>query len=376
MSARKSSGRSRTWIEIDASAARHNYRAFRRAIGPKVKLWAVVKSNAYGHGLFLFSRMSDRFGVDGFCVDSLIEAQKLRRTGIRKPILVLGPTLPGLFPEAARDKITLTIASLEHLKLLLSSPRGPEFHLKFDTGMHRQGFYPEDAARVIRMIQSSSPKRAARLRGLYTHFAAAGSPGFRAFTERQFQSLLAVREGFCRAGFEGFLTHAANTGGVLANPRYHLDAVRVGLGLYGFSPNPSLGSRLHLRPVLAWRTILADAKPLRAGDRVGYDLTARVPRPTMLGILPVGYWHGLPRSLSRRGEVIVADRKAKFLGRISMDLSAIDLGPRRGRTGTMVTLIGSDGRNSVPAPSAAAAAGTVVYELLTRLNPLIERVLI
>ena len=131
----------KTWINLKSSLADHNLKIFRSLIGPKVKLWAVVKSNAYGHGLLTFSKLVNELGVDGFCADSVIEGIKLRDSGIKKPILVLGPTLPNLLAEARRKNITITISNFDLLDRYLKSKEKPDFHLKIDTGMHRQGFY-------------------------------------------------------------------------------------------------------------------------------------------------------------------------------------------------------------------------------------------
>ena len=132
MLAKKLSGNLRAWVEIDARAAKGNYLTFRGLIGKKVKLWAVVKSNAYGHGLFAFSALMDRFGIDGLCVDSIVEATALRRAGIKRPILVLGSTLPSHYGEAAEHGITISISNLKALKALVREKNIPQFHLKID----------------------------------------------------------------------------------------------------------------------------------------------------------------------------------------------------------------------------------------------------
>ena len=140
--------------------------------------------------------------------------------------------------------------------------------------------------------------------------------------------------------------HAAATGGTLCGKRYHLDAVRVGIGLYGLWPSKELevqlGDKIKLHPVLSWRAVITETKKLKAGEYVGYDLTERVPREMMIAVLPVGYWHGLPRSLSSTGEAIVNGKRAKVLGRISMDMTMISLGGAA-RAGDIATLIGRDG---------------------------------
>ncbi len=363
----------RTWIELDRKALKHNYRVFRKLIGRQTGLWAVVKSNAYGHGLFDFARSADELGVDGLCVDSITEGMALRREGMGRPILVLGPTLPGMLGTAAGLELAVTVPNFENLRGLMKLRKPPAFHLKIDTGMHRQGFYPEDIPGILRLLGRS--KARADLAGVYTHFAAATKKGS-VPTERQFQKFLKVKEMFLEAGYGGIKFHCSATGGTVVDKRYHLDMVRVGKGLYGFLPSPELESSagLKLKPVLAWRTIITEIKNLKAGDRVGYDLTEAVRRPSRIAILPVGYWHGFPRSLSSKGQVLIRGRKAKVLGRVSMDLLTVDVTGIPCRTGDTATLIGRDGGSELRAPEVAGTAGTIAYEFLTRLNPLIQKI--
>ncbi len=370
MSAKRPSDSLRTWIEIDRRAAKDNYDVFRNLIGPKVKLWSVVKSNAYGHGLYAFAKLANKFGVDGFCVDSVVEGAALRRNGIGKPILVLGPTLPLRYAYAAKHDIAITISNFEALNALVREKRPPEFHIKIDTGMHRQGFYLEDIPKVIRLLNP-------RLSGIYTHFAAAKDLRDTAYTEKQFEIFKSAAGYFERAGFTKLVRHASATGGALLGPRYHLDAVRVGIGLHGVWPSPELarqlGKKITLEPTLAWRAVVSEVKTLKKGDRVGYDLTARAPRDMSIAVIPVGYWHGFPRALSNVGEVLIRGARAKVLGRVSMDLIVV-AAPRATKPGAIATLIGRDGRSAITADETAKNIGTTAYELLTRLNPLMERV--
>ncbi len=376
----------RTWIEIDARSVRRNYETFRRLIGKKVKLWSVVKSNAYGHGLYAFSELADRFGVDGFCVDSLVEGIALRKkSGIKKPILVLGPTLATRFEEAAKHKIAITISNAEALRALLKTKRPPQFHIKVDTGMHRQGFYIEDLPRVVDLITHSTSAIKRSLKGIYTHFAAAKDRLHAAYTAAQLKKFKKAAAIFERAGFRDLMKHAAATGGALLGKPYHMDAVRVGIGFHGIWPSGELerqlGRSISLVPTLAWRAVVTEVKDLKAGDAVGYDLTERAPRSMTMVVLPIGYWHGYPRALSGKGSVAIRGRKGKVLGRVSMDLLAV-AAPRSAKSkavvhpGDVATLIGRDGSAVISADEVAARAGTTAYELLTRLNPLMERVVV
>jgi alanine racemase len=369
----------RTWIEIDAAAARENYNTFRKLIGKNVKLWAVVKSNAYGHGLYAFSELMDRFGIDGLCVDSVVEGLALRRIRIKKHILVLGPTLPARYAEAAKNKIVISISTFEGLKALAKARVIPDFHIKIDTGMHRQGFYFDEIPKVIAFLKKSKIKKS--LKGFFTHFASAKDLNYPSYTDEQISKFNKAKGLFAEAGFKNLLTHAAATGGTLIDPKYHGDAVRVGIGMYGLWPSKELevqlGDKIKLHPVLSWRAAVTETKRLRAGDYVGYDLAERVPRETTMAVLPVGYWHGFPRALSFLGEVMIRGKRARVLGRVSMDMMVVAV-PRRGgiRAGDVATLIGRDGKDEIFAWEPSQKSGTTHYEFLTRLNPLMERVVV
>ena len=180
----------RTWIEIDSAAIKHNMGVFRSSISQKTKLMAVVKSNAYGHGLLDFSREVSRLGADWLGVDSLIEGLALRKNGNKIPILVLGYTLPERLSEAAENNISITISSMDNLEALLGSlaPKSLKIHVKVDTGMHRQGFLVDQLEEFCEKIIKAN-KRGARIviEGLYTHFAAAKNPSFPQETTQQIE---------------------------------------------------------------------------------------------------------------------------------------------------------------------------------------------
>jgi alanine racemase len=364
----------RTWVEIDKAVAQANVRIFRRLIGPKVFMWAVVKSNAYGHGLFVFPRLIEG-GIDGFCVDTLIEGVKLREMGIKKPILVLGFTLPKLLPLAEKHDITVSVSSTEMLKRFLSAKAAPKFHLKVDTGMHRQGVFPEAVPAIIKALKAG--KKEKFVAGVFTHFASGKDINYPTYTDAQLGSFLEVCGTLKKAGFKNLMRHASATAGAMVAPKYHLDAVRIGIGFYGLYPSKELEIQcpdIKLKPVLSWRTVVGETKSLRKGDYVGYDLVERVSRPTKIAVLPIGYWHGYPRALSSVGQVLIRGRRSKVLGRVSMDMIVVDVTGTPAKFGDVATLIGRDGKESVTAQEFAASAGASYYEILTRINPLIERV--
>lgn len=367
----------RTWIEVDRQALEHNLTVFRSLLPPGCRLMAVCKSNAYGHGLYDLAPALEEMGADWFGVDSIVEAVTLRRKRIRKPILVLGYTLPARFGEAVRHRISLTISSPENLRVLAAFPgaRPARIHLKLDTGMHRQGLLASqwEPARAL----LSKHRERIRVEGIYTHFAAAKNPADRTYTNGQvceFEKALA----FFETPSVRPIRHASATAGVLNYPEAAYDLVRVGIGLMGHWPSAETkqawGSRVALKPALTWRTIISEVKAVKKGRGVGYDLTEILKRDSRIGVCPIGYWHGFPRSLSLVGEVLVRGRRAKVLGTISMDMIVIDLTEAGGaRVGDVVTVIGRDGREEITAYEVARKAGISHYELLTRLNPLIQK---
>lgn len=371
----------KTWVEISRAAIAHNVKTLRRLLAPKTKLWTVVKSNAYGHGLLTFSEVAAPL-VDGFCVDSVVEGLKLRKNGVKKPILVLGPTLPlNSLKEAYTNDITLTVSNLEALTKLLKEKHPPRFHLKIDTGMHRQGFYLNELPAAIHQVKSHrSLVKSSLLTGAYTHFASAKDLNYPTFTDFQFHAFKKAIRLLEHAGFKNLVKHAAATGATFINQEYHLDAVRIGIGLYGLWPSKELelqfGSNITLEPVLSWKSIVSEVKKIEKGGYVGYDLVERVIRPTTMAIIPIGYWHGFDRGLSSVGEVLIRGKRARVLGRVSMDLIVVDVDGILCRMGDTAILIGAQGRGTIPAQELAAKIGTSHYEVVTRLNPLIERVLI
>lgn len=362
----------KVWVEIDSAAAKNNIRYFRSLLNKKTKLWAVVKSNAYGHGLVGFSLLAAELGVDGFCVDSVIEGLKLRKNGITKPVLVLGPTLPNLLPLAVKNGVTVTVSGYESLKSLVG--KRTAFHLKIDTGMLRQGFYLKELAKVAKFIESKKLD----LQGLYTHFASAKDLNYPTYTDQQVEIFLKGADLFKRMGFRGLQLHTAASGGTLINNRYHMDAVRCGIGLYGLWPSRELETQLdgELKPVLSWYTVISEIKDFNKGDFVGYDLTERMNKKGRLAVLPIGYWHGLSRGLSGKGEVLIRGKRAKILGRVCMDLVVVDVSDIQCSYGDRAIIIGKQGSECVSAEDIARNIGTINYEIITGINPLIKRIVV
>ena len=363
--------RYKVWLEVSKAAVRKNVRAFRVLLGKKTQLYAVVKSNAYGHGLLHFSTLADECKVDGFCVDSVVEGVKLRTHGITKPILVLGYTLPALYAAAAEHGITVTISNEDALAAWSKAKARPQFHLKIDTGMHRQGFQLADLPSLIKKLKTKNYNLKTFFTGVYTHFAMAKNCEDKAFTERQLAVFKEACALFADAGFDNLVRHASATGGTLLSKEFHMDIVRVGIGLYGIWPSKELedqlGGGISLTPALSWHSVISETKKIKKGDCVGYDLTERVVRDTELAVIPIGYWHGIPRAASSVGSVHIGTEAAKIVGRVSMDMVVVDVTDIPCKVGTEVRIMPLELARSISASP---------YEIITRINPLIHKVLV
>ncbi len=376
--------RVRSWLEIDTKALEHNFRQLKKAAhsttstspGHAPLLMSVVKSNAYGHGMIACAKVFARAGTDWLGVDDVDEALALRASGIKKPILVFGYTLPARYLEAAQKNISLTISSaaqFENIKVASSKAQAAfKIHLKIDTGLHRQGISPESIDTIIKTLRA---KGRIKIEGVYSHFAAAENPqnaDHVAFTKKQIAKFNHAIAKFRAEGFNP-ITHIAGTAATLLFPEARFDMVRGGIGLYGLWPNHSIADALKnssVRPALAWKSVISEVKRVKKGERVGYDLTERLLRDSKLAVVPVGYWHGYPRALSNKGFLSVRGTRCKIVGRIAMDMMIIDATNVRGaREGDEVELIGKH----VTADELAKLARTINYEIITRINPVILR---
>ena len=367
----------RTWIEIDREAIDQNYRTFRSLTPRTCALMAVVKSNAYGHGLVDFSREVARLGADWLGVDSIVEGLALRREGISTPILVLGHTLDGRIDDAREHNISITVSDMVALKEIAALPidKRPNIHIKVDTGMHRQGFLIEELASVMRIVAGG--KNTVAVEGLYTHFAAAKNPSFPAYTAAQIAEFKGWITEFKRLGLLP-VTHAAATSGTILFPESHFDMVRVGIGLYGLWPSKEVEafahSKMSLKPALSWKSVIGEIKELEEGVQVGYDLTETLPRATKTAVVPIGYWHGYSRAFSSVGTMLVRGARARVLGRVSMDMVVLDVTDiPKAAVGDEVVIIGQQGDEYVGADDLARMSDTVNYEVVTQINPLIKR---
>ena len=364
----------RTWIEVDKRAIFNNISEFKKLIKPQIKIMAIVKSNAYGHGLVNFAKTVEN-RVDWFGVDSITEGLKLRQKGLKKPILVLGYTLPSRVEEAASNNISLTISTLEALKHLTTLKNRPKIHLKIDTGMYRQGFFLKDLSIIIKLLKyfKLQPE------GIYTHFAMSKDILNSSYTLKQIKIFNRVKELFKKAGYNDYLCHASASAGAMLYPEAHFDMVRIGIGLYGMFPTieSKMQTDINLKPAMTWKSIIGEIKIAPKDSYIGYDLTEKISKTSKLAVIPIGYWHGFDRGFSSYGEVLIKGKKCKVLGRVSMDMIVVDVSSVSNiKTNDEVIILGKLGKQKITAEDMALKIDTTNYEIVTRINPLIKRIYI
>jgi alanine racemase len=365
-----------TWIEINRHALHHNLSYVAQLTGPDVSVLAVVKANAYGHGLKEIAlSLHDRVTYLG--VTNLEEAMQIRQLQIRTPILVFGMMDPAHVKDAIASDLSFSISRWEEAKVIsdaaLQIERSARVHIKIDTGMGRLGIPHKDARTEI---EKMNKLKGLRLDGLLTHFAQ-GDDMFDEFTQLQisrFQSLIHdLRRNHIYVPF----WHAANSIGISHFKNAHFNLVRPGLLLYGLKPSPKMADEGKLKPVLKWCARIVHIKKLLPGESTGYGRTFTAQEETTIGIIPVGYSHGYPFALSNKGVVLWRGRRFPVVGRVSMDFVAVNFGRSRNGIGVgdVVTLLGCDGDDRITAEELAELAVTIPYEIVTRLNPGILRMM-
>jgi alanine racemase len=330
---------------------------------------AVVKSNGYGHGAVQAARAALDGGARWLGVSSVPEGVELRKGAIAAPILNLGYTPPAALSAAIAAKLSLTVYDRAALELLKTARTEIAVHVKVDTGMHRLGAEPEEAVRLAREVHADPNLR---LEGFWTHFAVADSD--LDFTRQQLEKFLEARAALVRSGASGFLSHAANSAGLLRLPEARLDLVRAGLIIYGVRPVPGSTDLPSLRPALSWQTVVTNVLTLPKGETVGYGRRFVAGQSSRVATIAVGYADGLHRIASERGSALVRGRKVPFAGTISMDQAALDATAVPDvAVGDVVTLIGTDGNATQTADDLAAAYGSISWEVLCAISNRVPR---
>jgi len=362
-----------TWLELDSQALRHNLSSIRHLTRPNASILAVVKANAYGHGLREVARVINR-DVDYLGVSTIDEALVLRELEIETPILLFGIHEGEALEVAVASDVSLVVSSLEEARALSRIAKRLKkeavIHVKVDTGMGRLGLPASSAPAHIEEIAALD---GLQLEGVLTHFPLGSTEGEN-FTQNQLKLFNRIMGEIGRRGIHFAYQHAANSVGIANYREAHFNLVRPGLALYGICPATSIAAKLDLRPVLSWRAKIILVKDLMPGESTGYNRKFIAKRRTTIGIVPVGYSHGYPFSLSGKSHVLYQGHDYPVVGQISMDYLAVDFGSSfDGCRGDIVTLLGCEGEHQICSESLAELAGTIPYEIVTQLSPLLPR---
>ncbi len=360
-----------TWIEVRLNRLRQNLEALKVHAGSSSQIMAVVKANAYGHGLREIAKaLSGQAAFLG--ISSLREALELKDQGVETPIFIFGRLLSDEMPAAIAQGFTLSVSSFEEAKeisdLSLSFSHQTPIHIKVDTGMGRLGI---PFGHALSSVQKISQLDGLIMDGIYTHFPIAENAGL--FTQQQLNDFTHLIESLEEAGIHFRYRHAANSAGTIHVRNSHLNLIRPGIMLYGIYPDASLQDSIRLAPILSLKSRIINVKRLRAGDSAGYGRDFIAKQPTTIAVLPTGYSHGYPFTASNRAEVLFNGKKYPLAGRVSMDYITINLGDDMARPGDEVTLIGEDRGQVILAEDLARWARTIPYEIVTRLLPSLPR---
>lgn len=363
------------WIEVDLDAVRYNYRAVRSIVGDKTKICAVVKADAYGHGVMEIAGTLSDEGADYFAVAILDEAIELRKMGITKPILVLGPMMPGQAPYILRYDLTQTVCSIEMAEELSMEAfrrrKSVKIHIKVDTGMGRIGIGFEDAVAVIGRIRDLPYLET---EGIFTHFATADSPQ-KEYVREQWERFRQVIKDLKLQGVEIPIAHAATSATIIDLPEMKMDMVRPGLMLYGLYPHPSQKSKVSLKPALTFKARISYLKDITRRSGISYGRKYIAGVGEKIATLPLGYADGIRRMLTNTGEVLIGGKRCPMVGTVCMDhimINVTDL-DEVSRFDEAV-LIGKQGNGEISADEIAEKLDTIHYEVLSCLGKRVPRI--
>jgi alanine racemase len=389
----------RTWVEISQRNLLHNISEIKKLLKPGVLLMSIVKSNAYGHGICEVAKILNQksvssvsgksVGIDWFGVDSIDEALLLKKIGIKKPILILGYIPLNRLKEAAQNNFRFvvynyeTIRTLAKIKKLKSNNQNltTKIHIKVETGTSRQGIGENEILDFAKFIKKFPQ---INIEGVYTHFANIEDTTDHSYAEKQLGKFKKIIKLLEKNGFSVPIKHTACSAAAILFPETHFNMVRLGLSQYGLWPSKETfisakmsKQNIQLKPSLTWKTFVAQIKNIKKGTPVSYGLTEKVNRDSKIAVLPVGYWDGFDRRMSSVGNILINGKRCKILGRVCMNMCVADITDVSNvKVEDEAVIIGKQGREQITAEEFAAKIGTINYEAITRINPLIKRVMV
>jgi len=374
-----------TWVEISKNALQNNIRQFHNIITPPTLLCACVKANAYGHGLLESANILLGAGAGWLSVNALYEARCLRAAGITAPLYILGYVHDDDLAEVVDLDCRLIVYNNETINKIGAitdrTQKTARVHIKLETGTHRQGISPHD---LIDFARRAAQFQNIVIEGLATHFADIEDTTDHSFAEMQLARFKKSAAALDDAGIHVPIKHCANSAATILFPTTHFSMVRVGIACYGMWPSNETyvsyvkerKNNFTLIPGLTWKTRIAQVKDVPAGEYIGYGRTYRTSHTTKLAVLPVGYYDGYDRGVSC-GHVLIHGKRAAIRGRICMNILMVEITDiPEARVGDEVVLIGRSHEESITAEQFARWAGTINYEVTTRINDRIPRIVV
>ena len=371
-----------SYIEISKENLIHNIKQFRDLTDDKNKIAAVIKANAYGHGDIQVAKIANPY-IDYFQVDSIEEAERVRIVST-KPILILGYLNEDGIRRAIKIKTIICAFDLIHLlkinHIAASLKVEIKVHLAIDSSLGREGIMPNQVESIIREIKNL---KNIILDGVYSHFANIEDTMNRTHAERQIDIYHKSVKIFKENGYENINTHISATSGIIVyenNGNLH-DIVRLGIGLYGLWPSEHLEflnkKKINLKPILRWVTHVAQVKVLPPNHPIGYGLTYITKKTTKIAVIPQGYADGLTRALSNNDYVLIRGKKASVLGRVAMNMIVVDVSLIKDVSPEdEVVILGLQGKVKITTEELAKKMGTINYEVTTKINPLLPRIVV
>lgn len=363
---------------VDLCKITHNFHKI-RCFTDNAKMICVIKADAYGHGSVTLGKLYQDLGADILAVACLDEALELRRGGVTAPIIILGATPIALVQLLAENDVIQSVHSLEYAEELDRAAeklsKAVPVHIKLDTGMSRFGIYSHRGSeeRAADIAEKISKLPALRAEGIFTHFSEAENEDT-SFTDEQFASFCSVVEILRLRGITFKFCHCANSAAVVNYRKAHLNCVRPGLILYGYSPTGKPVPGLDLKPAMTLKSLVADVREIKKGDTVSYNRRFTAPRDMKIAVVCCGYADGLPRSLSNKGYFLIGGKRAPILGNVCMDLTLADVSDIPGVSPFDEAVIFGTQKDAYISPDELASlAGTISYELLTSVSKRVPR---
>ncbi len=362
---------------IDLDALQQNLEAVKQLTGPGVELLPVVKAEAYGHGALPVTRMFERQGIETFCVALVGEALELVSAGIKGSFIILG----GIYDDEVREVVEHDLVPVISDESLIdkldnqakAAGKIVSVELKIDTGMGRLGADVRQAAKIVDIIKS---KNNLRLSGVMSHLSCADSKDFQdvRYTKNQIESFALVNEGLKSKGMDEARLHLAASSAIIEYPGAHFSAVRPGIMLYGVSPSEQVELPEKFKPVMSLESQIVFLRSVPRGSDISYGRKKATKCESLIAVVPIGYADGLPRPLDLETSMLVRGKKARLAGAVTMDMIMIDVTEIPGVSlGDIVTIIGQQGENKISAEDLARDAGTIGYEILTRVAKRVPR---